>query len=80
MMTHNLKIYERYYKEIVNGNKNFELRRDRGFSVGDVLILREVEDDSTNSYTHRSITKTIKYISRNVTQYGLMDGFVILSI
>ena len=79
-MIHELKIYERYYKEIINNNKHFELRRDRGFKVGDTILLREIENDSIDSYTHRSITKTIKYISKNVPQYGLMDGFVILSI
>ncbi len=79
-MIHELKIYERYFKEIINNNKNFELRRDRGFKVGDTILLREIENDSIDNYTKSSITKTIKYISRDVPQYGLMDGFVILSI
>ncbi len=79
-MIHELKIYERYFKEIINNNKHFELRRDRGFKVGDTLLLREIENDSIDNYTKSSITKTIKYISRDVPQYGLMDGFVILSI
>jgi hypothetical protein len=79
-MIHELKIYQRYYKEIINDNKHFELRRDRGFKVGDTILLREIENDSIDNYTKRSITKTIKYISKNVPQYGLMDGFVILSI
>tara|TARA_R110002050_G_scaffold101985_6_gene210398 strand:+ start:711 stop:950 length:240 start_codon:yes stop_codon:yes gene_type:complete len=79
-MIHELNIFERYYKEIINNNKHFELRRDRGFNVGDTLILREIENDSIDKYTKRELTKTIKYISKGVPQYGLMDGFVILSI
>ena len=79
-MTHELKIYERYFKEIINNNKHFELRRDRGFKVGDTLLLREIENDSLDNYTKSSITKIVKYISRGVPQFGLMDGFVILSI
>ena len=79
-MIHELKIFERYYKEIINNNKHFELRRDRGFNVGDTLLLREIENDSIDKYTKRELTKTIKYISKGVPQYGLMDGFVILSI
>ena len=79
-MIHELKIYERYFKEIINNNKHFELRRDRGFKVGDKILLREIENDSIDNYTNSSIIKTIKYISRGVPQYGLMDGFVILSI
>jgi len=79
-MIHELNIFERYYKEIINNNKHFELRRDRGFNVGDTLLLREIENDSIDKYTKRELTKTIKYISKGVPQYGLMDGFVILSI
>ena len=79
-MIHELKIYERYFKEIINNNKHFELRRDRGFKVGDTLLLREIENDSIDNYTKSSTTKTIKYIARGLPQYGLMDGFVILSI
>ena len=55
-MIHELKIYERYFKEIMNNNKHFELRRDRGFKVGDTLLLREIENDSIDNYTKSSIT------------------------
>ncbi len=79
-MIHELKIYERYFKEIINNNKHFELRRDRGFKVGDKILLREIENDSIDNYTSRELVKIIRYISRDVPQYGLMDGFVILSI
>lgn len=79
-MIHELKIYERYFKEIINNNKHFELRRDRGFKVGDKILLREIENDSIDNYTGRELLRTIKYIIRDVPQYGLMDGFVILSI
>ena len=58
-MTHELKIYERYFKEIINNNKHFELRRDRGFKVGDTLLLREIENDSLDNYTKSSITKIV---------------------
>ena len=58
-MIHELKIYERYFKEIMNN---------------------KIENDSLDNYTNSSITKTVKYISRGVPQFGLMDGFVILSI
>ena len=78
-MIHELDILGKYYTQVVNNNKNFELRRDRGFCVGDTIVLKELSDDGV-SYTKRELTKTIKYISKGVPQYGLMDGFVILSI
>ena len=50
-MIHELKIYERYFKEIMNNNKHFELRRDRGFKVGDTLLLREIENERLRCFT-----------------------------
>ena len=64
----------------MNNNKHFELRSDRGFKVGDTLLLREIKNDSIDDYTKSSITKTVKYISRGQPQFGLKKGFVILSI
>ena len=39
---HELKIYKKYFNAILDGRKKFEIRRnDRGFQVGDNVILRE---------------------------------------
>lgn len=75
--THELKIEPEYFSEIINGDKKFELRRDdRGFRVGDELILREFKE---NSYTGDSckVRVTNKF---NGGQYGLSTGYCILSI
>lgn len=78
-MVHELKILPKYFNEILQENKSFELRRDRGFKVGDTIVLNEwIEEDK--KYTGLNLVKSIKYISKGVPQYGLMDGFVILSI
>ena len=78
-MVHELKILPKYFNEILQDNKSFELRRDRGFEVGDTIVLNEwIEDEK--KYTGFNLVKSIKYISKDVAQYGLMDGFVILSI
>lgn len=43
-MEHQLKIIPKYFKEIVDGNKNFEIRRnDRNYKIGDTLILNEYD-------------------------------------
>lgn len=39
---HDLKIFPRYFEEVVNGSKRFEIRKnDRDFKVGDEVLLRE---------------------------------------
>ena len=43
-MIHELKTLPEYFKEVVSGNKPFEVRKnDRPFKVGDYLMLREYE-------------------------------------
>ncbi len=77
-MTHELKILPRYFREVCNGNKTFELRKDdRNYKVGHKLKLREY---FYSKYTGEECTKTITYILRNCEKYGLKKGFVILGI
>lgn len=69
-MRHFLRIKSKYYNDILSGKKNFEVRfDDRGFKVGDLLILRD-------SYFERSLNVEIKYIH---TDIGLIPGYVILN-
>jgi hypothetical protein len=43
-MEHELKTSPEYFKAVRDGIKTFEVRKnDRGFSVGDILVLREFE-------------------------------------
>ena len=45
MQLHILKIKDEYFKEILRGNKTFELRKnDRDFQVGDLIHFVEVCD------------------------------------
>mgnify|MGYP004471308847 CR=1 FL=1 len=72
------KILPWYFDAVVSGRKNFELRRDSDdFVVGNVLVLREWDG---LGYTGRSVSRTITYVLRDVPEYGLEDGFVILGI
>ena len=48
--------------------------------MAEIKLVSEIVNDSIDNYTGRELVRTIKYISRGVPQYGLMDGFVILSI
>lgn len=77
-MIHELKIEQRFYEDIANGIKKFELRKDdRDFKIGDTLCLREYQN---SAYSGRMIFKKIEYILRDGGDYGLRKGFCILGI
>ena len=77
-MTHELKLLPQYYKEVLNGNKNFELRKDdRDYKLNDLLLLKEWDG---SEYTGKNVYKSVNYILRDCPDYGLKKGFVILGI
>ena len=77
-MKNELKILPQYFEEVWNENKTFELRKDdRNYKVGDTLRLLEFD---YGTYTGRECNRTILYILRDVEQYGLKEGFVILAM
>lgn len=73
---HELKILPKYYKDVAEGRKKFELRKnDRDFQIGDLLLLREFDGD----YTGNKIYVGIIYILKG-GEYGLDKDYVILGI
>jgi hypothetical protein len=63
VITHEIKIYPRYFEAVMSGDKTFELRRnDRDYKVGDVILLEEFEYEVGGSYTGRNLSVTISYI------------------
>lgn len=78
-MTHALKTWPEYFKEVVDGNKTFEIRKfDRPFKVGDRLLLQEYNPNHPG-YTGNEIEFTIGYILDN-PDFGLKKGYCILSL
>lgn len=78
MHIHELKIQPKYFKMVKWGMKKFELRKDdRGYQVGDVIILREYKN---GEYTGKEIKKLIWYILRDCPEYGLKEGYCILGL
>ena len=60
--THELKIHPEYYEARISGKKMWEHRKnDRGFWVGDKVILREW-DPETKEYTGRQDVGIITYL------------------
>lgn len=73
---HELKIYPQYFKEILNGNKKFEIRKnDRYFKVGDKVLLREWDNIK---YSGRTIYAEITYILAEGF-IGLAEGYIAFS-
>lgn len=89
MKEHEKKILTQYFKEVINGNKPFELRlNDCNYEVGDTLLLKEIENKNHESalgnflisvYTGQEITKEISYIYKG-KGYGLEEGYCILGL
>lgn len=77
-MTHELKTEKEHFRNVVKHAKRFEIRKDdRGFKVWDKLRLRETEN---GVYTGSFFDVQVTHILRNVPEYGLMEGYCIMSI
>jgi hypothetical protein len=82
---HVLKTDHVVFQDVLDGNKTFEIRfNDRGYQVGDLVILKETEftgeqikSGQSLVYTGREIQKRISYV---LSGYGLHEGWVILGI
>lgn len=71
------KILPQYFKDVRSGKKNFELRKDEDDAQpGDILTLEEWNPDT--GYTGYFVNKAVRYVLRNVPEYGLMDGYCII--
>lgn len=76
MKIHKLKTLHEYFVAQILGIKKFEVRyNDRDYNVGDILILREWNNDI--GYTGTVLYVRVTYILREFE--GLKDGFVVLS-
>ena len=77
MKIHELKTNDFYFKQVFEGRKHFELRKDdRDFDKLDVLHLREIDKDL--EYTGRECLARVTSILKNYQ--GLEKGFCIMSI
>ena len=74
---HELKIYPKYFEQVLEGKKTFEIRKnDRNFQVGDRLALKEWDNIK---YSGRSIYAEITYILDDKF-IGLAEGYIAFSI
>ena len=93
-MIHRLKTWPRYFNEVAYENKRIEVRKnDRGFSLGDVLCLKEW-DPAVSEYTGAEVCVYVTYIlSGSVltrasgvdmpewkAESGLLEGYCVMQI
>ena len=79
--THELKIMPKYFDAIINGYKNFEIRKnDRGFKPNDILILREY-DQVKKEYTGCKTRCEILYVLEDKDfPQGIQEGYCVMGI
>lgn len=76
-MIHELKIHSKFFPQVVNLDKRFEVRKnDRNFQDGDFLALNEI--DENGAYTGQSILVRVTYILND--SFYCKDNMVIMSI
>lgn len=85
-MIHELKTWPLSFKMIESGVKNFEVRKnDRGFKVGDELLLKEFvpacyyEDCFEDHYTTKVLSRKIDSILDG-GQFGIEKGYCVMSL
>ena len=78
-MTHELKTWPEPFEGVISGNKRHEIRKnDRGFKVGDNLLLREWNPES-KKYTGRSTLASVTYITPG-GNFGLPKTLCVMTI
>jgi hypothetical protein len=77
---HELKTWPNFFQAIDLGYKKFELRKnDRDFKTGDILRLKEY-DPIKEAFTGCFIDAVVGYVLKGPSDFGLKDGYVIMSI
>lgn len=75
---HDLKVWPEFFDPLESGIKTFELRRDdRGFRVGDVLLLREWSRSA--GYSGRQLRRRVSYLICG-PGFGLAPDFVCMGL
>ena len=77
-MIHELKIMPKYFKDVLSGEKTFEVRQnDRPFKTGDLLALNEY-DPENRAYSGASCLVYVDYILDDDNY--CKSGYVVMSI
>ena len=78
MREHCLKTWPAPYQAVIDGAKRHEVRvNDRGFAVGDRLVLAEYEPH-LERFTGRQVTVAVLYMTES--GFGLPSNLCVMSI
>ena len=87
MKAHELKTDPEVFQAVLDGLKTYEIRKnDRGFAVGDTLVLRETTHSGAAIASGVPLEYTGRQYATSVTHmltgpiYGLESGWSILSL
>ena len=80
MKIHDLKLNNKYYRDVAIGVKNFEIRyNDRDYQVGDMLKLQEWDGEKfTGKYCYRMVTYILP--CEEFDDWKNLKGYVVMSI
>lgn len=77
-MIHKLKIETQYFKQVISGEKTFEIRfNDRNYTAGDSLLLCEY-DPETGRFSGNSVFVSVTSICDDIR--FVKPGYVVMSI
>ena len=80
---HALKTWPEFYQAVLDGRKKHEIRHtiDREFKVGDILLLREWEPN-TSQFTGRQFSVRVTYITDGASPVleGAAPNLCIMSV
>ena len=82
-MIHELKCWPDRFKDIFNGNKTFEYRRnDRGYAIGDLLLLKEYHPHQGRCTGEEICVQVCYVLDGKVAppEFGLPEDYCIMGI
>ena len=78
-MTHELKLNEEFFGDVLTGNKTFEVRKnDRDYKKGDSLKLLSY-NPKTSKYIGGEAIRKITYILHGGS-WGIESGYVVIGM
>jgi len=91
-MIHELKTLPHFFEDVLRGDKQFECRNDdRGFRIGDELLLREHDPKEScdgdcrtgcngeHGYTGRILHRKVIYVLRG-EWIGIKQGYCVMGL
>ena len=82
MKTHFIKTWPAYFERVLEGQKEFEVRKnDRDYQVGDILVLEWFNPDKSNNIYQSPdrLFREVTYILHG-GQFGIEHGYCVMQL